>query len=108
MTVSFAGVNIPNASKLTPTHPFASKAWLLLSGRYKVTTAVYYGTVHVIEGFGAQSDVDAIMATVGVEGTLVIDSLTITNCYITGTPDIRESDKPGEFYYKITFTQDTA
>jgi hypothetical protein len=105
--VTFAGVVLKNPSKLAIKYSVITTDTVLATGEHSIQTTDEYGVEAVVECFGIEEDVDAILAVRGVKGTLITLESSITNCYLTGGIKVEESDGPGYFKYTVTIVKET-
>ena len=107
MTVTFDGVEIKNASKISRIYPTLTTDTVVLSGKHSVQSNTNYGYSARFAGFGSLSDVTDLLAKVGTKATLVVNGVSFTNCYISGGVQVDESDNPSWYTYTVEFVQET-
>lgn len=108
MVVTFDGVELKEASKLSNTYPVLANETILLSGKRAIQASSEYGFAATYSFLGTWSEVTAILQKVGTSGSLVDNQTTTTTCYIYGDIKIEETDSPGYFTCQIGFRQDTS
>jgi hypothetical protein len=103
---TFGGTALPTASKIAATPTVLLNETTLLSGKRYIQTNTNTGLATKFRCFGTWAQWEAVLAKVGVSGSLVTDSETWTKCYISGL-SVQESDNPAWFYFDVEFKQDT-
>jgi hypothetical protein len=107
MTVTFNGVELKKASKISHTHPTLTTDTVVLIGKHSIQSNTNTGFEAKFSCFGTMADVNLILAEVGGKHDLVVGLTTYTNCYISGQIQVNESDNPDYFTYELAFVQET-
>lgn len=102
--ITFYSVPLPHASKLSEDSSIRIKEVVLLSGKPYVQS-------NTNRGFGASysclctwGEYGAILACIGVSGSLVTINSTYTNCFISSLK-VQETDSPGYYRVDVSFRQ---
>jgi len=107
MTITFDSVELKNPEIFSKAWGVITNQTLLLSGKRSVQAS---SELAIGVSFGCRtgtySDVSNLRAKIGSAYSLVIDSDTYTNCYISSFTE-REW-YPDEWEYDVTFVRDTA
>jgi hypothetical protein len=108
MTTTFAGVILPNASKVKTTFDTLTKVTVLLSGKRSVQTNPEVGMNFSVTCLGTRAQFLALLALVGTKDSLVTDDDTYTNCAMNGNIDYTETDDPDDqFFFSFGFVRET-
>lgn len=105
--IAFAGVILPNPSKIRYDYPTVVTDTVLLSGEHSVQATEEYGFKVSMECFGFSSDVAAILGKVGIRGTLVLREAVYTDCFLTDGIRVDETDDSIYYRYAITVVRET-
>lgn len=106
MSITFDGVELKNASVFDDDLDVLTKVTTLLSGKRSVQASSEVGFTPKFRCYTTTySDVTSLAAKVGSSGSLVIDSDTYTNCYISSF--MRSEIAPGKWTYEVGFVRDT-
>jgi hypothetical protein len=106
MATTFNSIPLPNASKIKHRNVIAIRDSLMLDGKHMITSNVNMGFEADYRCLGTWAQYEAVLALVGTPYTLITETETYTNCYIS-VGDPSESDNPGYFYFDVSFKRDT-
>lgn len=110
MSVTFDGLTLVKPRVMSREYPTRANEAITVSGKSSMQGSTNYGfRVTIRCTTETHSDVDAVLAKIGVKGTLTLGSETPrTKCMIIGIP--KEEDVMGNgtlWHLTVTFAQET-
>jgi hypothetical protein len=107
MTVTFDSLEIPNPSKIDEEYPVVCNEEILESCKRSVQSSTEYGYHATFTALGTYAEALAFLAKIGTKGTLSVNGTEHTNCCISAPLGIKETDNPGEFFFRLSFVRET-
>jgi len=113
MTSTFGSVELVEAGKFEGKFPTLTKTKVLHGGKVSVQSSVNYGVDITVRCRGSWADVTALLGKIGSPDTLTFEGTAFTNCYISGEPEVKESEGRDivtgavTYDYKVNFVRKT-
>jgi hypothetical protein len=111
--VMMGSERLPVAGKRKTSDDGAFSDQLLLDGRHVIMGSTRSGHTETYDCMGTEAQYLALKALMGQQLTLTVSgtpagTLTYTKCQIKPPIEKEETDNPNDYYWKVTFVQDTS
>jgi hypothetical protein len=108
MAVSFAGVPLPNASKIKGQPQILLNDTILIDGKHSIQATTQMGQVVTYTCLGTWAQYEAILALVGSDGTLITEDETYSDHMYISSLSYEESANPNYYFFTVSFALETA